>query len=92
MNFDQKFFLHQSVDHQQSVRWVSTILKKVWELAQAKFHEIRDVLAVHKIGCELHHIAPTGPLGSKRFFNIAEDLDALRVKITDANGVAILVR
>ena len=46
---------------------------------------------MNQIGGELHHIAPPRALGGQRHFDIAEDLDALRIEITDTDGVALLI-
>src|SRR5437016_6120962 len=44
LHLDQKRFLHQPVDHQQCVGRIGAVGKKLWKLALAIGHELRNVL------------------------------------------------
>ncbi len=91
LNLDQERLLHEPVHDQECVGWIGAVRKEARKLAQAVFHESRDVLRVHEISGELHDVGEARALRLERGFDVGEDLPALRFEVLGANHLAVLV-
>ena len=88
LHFDQERFLHQAVNHEQGVGRIGAVSKHARKFTQAILHEFRNVLRMHQISGEFHHIAPAGAAGLERGADIREHLRTLGIEVVRADDVA----
>src|SRR5436305_4315847 len=89
LHLDQERLLHQPVDHQQRVRRIGAVREKFGKLALAVSHELRNILRMHEVSRELHHVAPAAANRFQRRLYVGIYERALRVEILAHLAVAI---
>src|SRR5262249_22254550 len=80
LDLDQERLLHEPVDDQQRVGRIDAIRKQARKITQSIGHEFRDVLRMHEVGRELHHVSEARALRFQRGLDIGEDLSACASK------------
>jgi hypothetical protein len=91
LEFEQKFLLYKSIDHQNRVGWKQRAFKDLGEEFAPQAHKFFYVLAMYEEGREFNNIVEITVKASEDVIQVGENLVKLLFKIILPNDLALHV-